>query len=357
MQTKDSPEMLGEPLQCAAAWQAKDLRAERRWVYELSEADVRELEGALEHTKREGIGVPAIRREHFPLPRLGGTLARVLRELEQGFGISLIRGLPIDKYSKQDAGTIFWGLGAHLGKSVAQNAYGDVLGHVRDLGKDWTKDMTARGYQTTAYQPFHNDSCDVVGLFCLRTAKAGGLSSIVSSVAIHNEMVRTRPDLAQVLYRPFHVDRRGEEAKGDAPYYITSIFNYYKGRLFNRFNRMYIESAQRFPEVPRLSPQQREALDLFDALCLDERLRFDMDFRKGDMQFLNNYVTLHSRTGYEDYPEPDRKRHLLRLWLFTPGLADIPEGLRMRYRDMDAWQENPRPPIYKFEEIMNISTH
>ena len=120
---------------------------------------------------------------------------------------------------------------------------------------------------------------------------------------------------------------------------------------------MYIESAQRFAEVPRLTAEQKEALDAFDALCTDPRLRFDMDFRFGDMQFLNNYVTLHSRTGYEDFPEPDRKRHLLRLWLFTAGLFDIPEALRMRYRDMDAWQKNPRAPIYKFEDIMNVSTH
>jgi hypothetical protein len=349
--------ILSKPLQSPAAWHADDLAADQRWVYELSGKDVSELEAALEHSKRINIAVPALKREHFPLPNMTNRLGAILRELEEGLGIVLVRGLPIERYTKQDAGTIFWGLGAHLGRAVAQNAYGDVLGHVRDLGKDWTKDMTARGYQTTAYQPFHNDSCDVVGLFCLRTAKSGGLSSIVSSVSIHNEMVRSRPDLARVLYEPFYVDRRGEQAAGDAPYYITAIFNFHRGRLFNRFNRMYIESAQRFSDVPRLTPEQKEALDLFDALCMDERLRFNMDFRQGDMQFLNNYVTLHSRTSYEDYPDPDKKRHLLRLWLFTPGLADIPDGLRMRYRDMDAWQKNPRPPIYSFEEIMNISTH
>jgi hypothetical protein len=349
--------MLAEPLQSPAAWRSADLATDKRWIYQLNQDDLAELDAALRETKRQNVGVPVIRKEHFPLPRLSQTLGGLLRELEEGLGIVLVRGLPMDHYSKQDAGTIFWGLGAHLGRAVAQNAYGDVLGHVRDLGKDWTKDMTARGYQTTAHQPFHNDSCDVVGLLCLRTAKQGGLSSIVSSVSIHNEMVKSRPDLARVLYAPFCVDRRGEQAAGDTPYYVTSIFNYHKGRLFNRFNRMYIESAQRFPEVPRLTAGQKEALDLFDALCLDERLRFDMNFNAGDMQFLNNYVTLHSRTGYEDYPEPDRKRHLLRLWLFTPGLADIPDSLRMRYRDMDAWQKNPKPPIYKFEEIMNISTH
>ena len=347
--------MLSEPLPSAAAWQAADLHAREDWIYRLTETDIAELDAALAETKRRNVGVPAIGKEHFPLARFGATLQGFRQELEHGRGIVLVRGLPMARYSKQDAGTIFWGMGAHLGRAVAQNAYGDVLGHVRDLGKDWTKDMSARGYQTTMHQPFHNDSCDVVGLLCLRAAKQGGLSSIVSSVSIHNEMIATHPDLARLLYERWYVDRRGEQAEGDTPYYITSVFNYYDGRLFNRFNRMYIESAQRFPEVPRLSPQQRQALDLFDALCMS--LRYDMDFHPGDMQFLNNYVTLHSRTDYQDFPEPDRKRHLLRLWLFTPGLSDIPEVLRMRYRDMDAWQKNPRPPIYKFEDVMSITEH
>lgn len=349
--------MLDKPLQCAAAWHAKDLAADRSWIHQLTGGEIDELDGALRWAQSRSIGIPQLRKEHFPLPTLADKLSKILHELEEGRGIALVRGLPIERYSKQDAGTIFWGLGMHLGRAVAQNAYGDVLGHVRDLGKDWTKDMNARGYQTRMHQPFHNDSCDVVGLFCLRTAKEGGLSSIVSSVAIHNEMVTTRPDLARALYGNFYVDRRGEQAEGDTPYYLTPIFNLHKGRLFNRFNRMYIESAQRFPEVPRLTGKQKEALDMFDALCMDPRLRFDMDFRFGDMQFLNNYVTLHSRTGYEDYPEPDRKRHLLRLWLFTPGLSDIPESLRMRYRDMDAWQKTPRAPIYSTDEMLNITTH
>jgi len=347
--------MLHEPLRCAAAWSAQELRNNPDWTYQLTAADIEELAAALAETKRRKVGVPDIRKEHFPLPRFGGTLLRFRKELEEGRGIVLVRGLPMDRFDKQDAGTIFWGMGVHLGRAVAQNAYGDVLGHVRDLKKDWTKDMSARGYQTTMHQPFHNDSCDVVGLLCLRTAKQGGLSSIVSSVSIHNRMIDTRPDLARLFYERWYLDRRNEQAEGDTPYYITSVFNYHNGRLFNRFNRMYIESAQRFVEVPRLTAAQIEALDLFDELCMT--LRYDMDFQPGDMQFLDNYVTLHSRTGYEDYPESDRKRHLLRLWLFTPGLADIPDELRMRYRDMDAWQAHPRPPIYKFEDMMNVSTH
>lgn len=346
-----------EPYQKPVAWLALDLKSNSRWLYTLTERDVAELDLALRETKRRGVGVPAISSGDFPLDRMAKTLGRIKEELEDGLGVVLIRGLPMERYSKQDAGTIFWGLGAYLGRAVAQNAYGDVLGHVRDIGKDWKSDMNARGYQTTSHLPFHNDSCDVVGLLCLRTAKSGGMSSIVSSVALHNEMMRRRPDLAKLLYQSFHVDRRGEQAEGDTPYYLTPIFNYYKSRLYIRYNRPYIESAQRFPGVPRLTAKQVEALDLFDTLCRDETLCYDMELQPGDMQLVNNYVVLHSRTEYEDFADPDKKRHLLRLWLFTSGLTDIPGSLQMRYRDMDAWQKNPRAPIYNLEEMMSITSH
>jgi len=340
-----------------SAWRAADLERKKRWVYELTASDIEQLEGALLETKRQGLEVPNIGVDDFPLGDLADRLSQILVELERGMGLALIKGFPMERFTKPDAGTIFWGIGAHFGQAVAQNAFGDVLGHVRDLGKDWTTDMTARGYQTTLYQPFHNDSCDVVGLLCLRTAKTGGLSSIVSSVSIQNFMIENRPELAKLLQESFYVDRRGEQMAGDLPYYLTPIFNYHAQKLFVRYNRMYIESAQRFDEVPQLTCEQIEALDLFDTLCHEEGLRYDMELEPGDMQFLNNYVALHSRTAFEDFPEPDQKRHLLRLWLFTPGLQDVPNVFRMRYRDMDAWQENPRQPIYKLDNVMNVSSH
>lgn len=346
-----------EPSDKLCAWTVADLARENSWQYNLTDGDIVELQTALDSVKRRKLGVPDITSKDFPLRGFGEKLRDILDELEEGRGVFLIHGLPMERYSKQDAGTIFWGIGAHLGRSVAQNAYGDVLGHVRDIGKDWTTDMNARGYQTTLHLPFHNNSCDIVGLLCLRTAKSGGLSSVVSSVSIHDKMMRQRPDLAKLLYEPFHVDRRGEEAAGDAPYYLTPIFNNHNGRLFIRYNRVYIESAQRFSEVPRLTPAQFEALDMFDALCRDESLRCDMELQPGDIQFVNNYVSLHSRTQYEDHQESDRKRHLLRLWLFTRGLSDIPEALKMRYRDMDVWQANPRAPIYDVDAIMNVANH
>ncbi len=340
-----------------AAWTSETLKKDKRWLYTLSPHDISELEAALACTKEQKQSVPSIRKEDFPLPALARKLADIRAELETGFGVALIQGLPVERYTKTDAGIIYWGIGTHLGRFAPQNAFGDVLGHVFDLGKNPRVDMTARGYQSSRMLPFHTDAADVVGLLCLRPAKAGGLSSIASSVAIHNEMASRRPDLLALLYQNYAYDRRGEEGPGEKPYTMAPIYTLHKGRLFNRFVRNYIESAQRFPEVPRLTAPQIAALDLLDELTQDPRFRFDMDFAPGDMQFLNNYVVLHSRTEYEDYLETDRKRHLLRLWLFTPGMPEIPDIYKERHQILKTWETNPRPPIYDVNEIMGVTNH
>lgn len=341
-----------------AAWTAADMSArESEWVIHLTEDHVAQLDAALAHTKALGLSVPTITKDTFPLGSLAATLDDVRQRLERGLGVVLLRGLPMTRYSKMDAGAIYWGIGMHLGRAVAQNAYGDVLGHVWDLGKDPKEDMTARGYQSRHRLPFHTDGADVVGLLCLRTARRGGLSSIASSMAIHNAMLQEHPELLARLYGAFAFDRRHEEAPGQAPFTMTHVFSWHNGRLFNRYIRSFINTAQRFPAAPRLTDADVAALDQFDAYSQDVRFRVDMELAPGDMQFLNNYVVLHSRTSYEDFPELERKRHLLRLWLFTPGLADVPESFRLRYLLTDTWAKTPRPPIYDVNQIMGVTTH
>lgn len=340
-----------------SAWKRQDVARNADWTVNLSVDDIAEIERALAAVKVRRIEIPHLSKADFELPGLARKLREVLRHLEDGIGFALVRGLPIERYSKADAARIYWGLGAHLGTAFAQNAQGDMLGHVRDLGADWKTEMKARGYQTRLHLPFHNDSTDVVGLLCLQQAKSGGASRIVSSAAIHNAFVAQRPDLWAVMCQPFCVDRRGEESAGQKPYYVTPCFNHLDGRLFVRYNRTFIESAQRFPDVPPLSAQQIEAMDLMDAMCNDPTFHFDMNFEPGDMQFLNNYVVLHSRGDYEDWPEPERKRHLLRLWLRTPGFQKLPPSFADRNADMTAWQQHPRPPIYDVSDIVSELSH
>jgi hypothetical protein len=194
-----------------------------------------------------------------------------------------------------------------------------------------SKDPNVRIYQTRERQNYHTDSCDVVGLLCLQPARAGGLSSLVSTVTIFNELRRRRPDLAQVLFEPIETDRRGEVPPGEKPFFRVPIFNWHAGLLTTIYHRPYIESARRFPEVPPLTALQVEALDWFDKLANDPALHFFMEFRAGDVQLVHNHTLLHDRTAFEDWPEPERRRHLLRLWLAPPQARALPPVFAQRF--------------------------
>lgn len=338
-------EMFDRPYQCAAAWKGPELARSSDWIYTLSRADVAEIDDALERVRSNRLAIPAISRADFPLPRLSAALAGILDQIETGRGFVVIRGLPVERLGEHDAAIAYWGIGTNFGEVPAQNMMGHRLAHVRAVGGDWDKNFNVRGYQTTSHLPYHSDKGDVVGLLCLHTAKAGGLSCIASSVAVHNEILRTRPDLLEVLYQPFHIDHRGEQLDGEDPYYAAPIFAVHKGRFFARFGMKYVESAQRFPEVPRLSDAQIEAMQLFHDLAMSDELRLDIEFRQGDMQFINNHLIVHSRTDYEDYPEPERRRHLLRMLLLTPGFTDLPDFARNLNDFIKAWGETTRESV------------
>lgn len=343
MDTTFTPIPAGAP----SAWRGRDLRDHpERWTLRLDAHDNDELRAALAHARARGAAIPGLTRADFPLPGLAPRLATMLDEVMDGRGFVLVRGIAIDRMPVEDAALVYWGIGAHLGEGRAQNAQGDLLGHVTDLGVDYRVDNNVRGYQTRLVLPFHNDALDVVALMCLHPARSGGLSRIVSSHAIHDTLLERRPDLLAVLYRPFHIDRRGEAPAGKPPCYAAPFFERFGGRLFARYNRSYAESSQRFADVPRLTAEQREAMDLVDALCADPDLHLDMALEPGDMQFVCNYSTLHSRTAYEDWPERERRRYLLRLWLDTGRLAALPASYVDRYEDMAIWQRTPRPPIF-----------
>jgi hypothetical protein len=311
-----------------------DLANSEEWLYRLTGDEIAELDQALEHTRARGLDIIGITREDFPLPRLGPVLDDIHRELLHGRGFVLLRGVPVGRYSIAEAAAVYWGIGAYFGRALSQNAKGHVLGHVRDLGYN-PDDPNVRIYQTTERQYFHTDSCDLVGLLCLRQARSGGLSAIVSSVTVFNEMLARRPDLLPVLFEPFETDRRGEVPAGMKPYFAVPVFNWHAGRLSTIYVRRYIESARRFPEVPPLTARQVEALDGFDSLLEDSALNLFMDFEPGDIQLLHNHQILHDRTGYVDWPEPPRKRHLLRLWLCPPDGRPLPDCFAPRYGSVE----------------------
>ena len=336
-----------QPCGQPGAWRGDQLKSQpERWILKLDAADNAELRQAVSAAKAQGLQIPGLNAAQFALPRLAPRLAGMLKELLHGQGFMVIEGFELDALSTQDAALAYWGLGAHLGRGRAQNAQGELLGHVTDLGVDYTNNPNVRGYQTARRLPFHNDSADVVGLMCLRTARSGGLSRIVSSKTLHDVLLERHPEVLATLYEPFHMDRRGEAPAGKLPYYSGPCFEWVEGRLFCRYNRSFIESAQRFAEVPRLTEAQKRAMQVMDELCADPALHLDMELKPGSMQFLCNYSVLHSRTAYEDYEDRDRRRYLLRLWLDTGLIPAIPASWADRFEDMERWQRNPMPPIF-----------
>jgi hypothetical protein len=247
--------------------------------------------------------------ESFPLPTAGAVLRRLAREVTDGAGFALLHGVPAD----DDTDLVCAGVGSYAGTIVPQGAQHAPVQHITDQGAD-PRAPTTRSYQHSGALGYHADPTDIVALLCIRPAKSGGLSGIVRSAAVHDELARTRPDLAQVLYQPWWRDLRtgdGPDSFHQRPVYARDR----RGRLSVSYGPDYISSAQRGAHVPPLSRAQRAAMAVLDQLNSDPRFSVTMDLRPGDMQFLNNHIILHSRTEYEDHPEPERRRDLIRLWL------------------------------------------
>ncbi|HSE18283.1 MAG TPA: TauD/TfdA family dioxygenase [Pyrinomonadaceae bacterium] len=323
MPTLDST--LPPEIRDASVWYGPEVAGRNDWIVRLSETEVAEVENAAQK-----LDLVALSAEDVPLPTLGPRLQGMLDEVLNGRGFVLIKSLPVERWTRCEAANAFLAIGVHLGNLRMQNAAGHLLGHIKDLGRS-SSDPNTRIYQTRERQTHHTDSCDVVGLLCLRAAKSGGLSSLVSSTTIFNEMRRRRPDLLSVLLRPIETDRRGEVPEGSKPYFNIPVFNYHDGLVSSIYQRQYIESARRFPGVEPLSPLQVEALDLFDELANDPKLNLMMELEPGDIQLVHNHTILHDRTAFEDYPEPERKRHLLRLWLAPTGARRLPEVFAERF--------------------------
>jgi hypothetical protein len=303
-----------QPSKRDSVWIGREVASRRDWVHELSVAEIDDLDRAIAHARATGKTLAQLSRDDFPLGVLARSVEDWLDALDGGRGFVLVRGVPVERYGETDASLAYWGLGLHLGRAVSQNAAGDLLGHVRDAGLS-RRDPTLRLYRTREPLGFHCDGSDIVGLLCLRPAKSGGTSRIASSAAIYNEILRRRPDLVSTLHEPFPFDRNGEEGPGQPPYFELPICREIDGRLRMFYIGWYIRDSQRHPQAPRLTHAQRAVIDLIDEIAADPGIHLEMDFRVGDIQWLKNAAILHARSEFEDHAEPERKRHLLRLWL------------------------------------------
>ena len=314
-----------------SVWYGRDLQPRTDWIRHFSATELAELDAAVRSFKASGTPLTDISPARFALPALGKSLSGILGEILEGRGFAMLRGFPVERYTREEQAIAYLGLGAWFGRARSQNAKGHLLGHVKDLGLD-ISDPKVRYYQTSRKLEYHTDSVDVVGLLCLKTAKAGGESFIASSMTLYNEVRARRPDLLPALFEPFPTDRRGEVPEGMQPWFEMPIFHWHAGRLTCIYVRQYIESAQQlFPQARRLTRAQVEAMDLLDALVNDPQIHLSMAFLPGDMQFLHNHQILHSRNDFENWPDPERHRHLLRLWLAPASARPLPEIFAPRY--------------------------
>jgi hypothetical protein len=315
------------PIDASAVWNASDVADASSWTVELTDEQRADIAAAARAAHAAGKTFTTITIDDFPLPTLTGVLDAVVQDLANGRGFVLLRRFPIDLLDEVETELAYVGLGLHLGTPVSQDAAGTILGHVRDERVERTG-PEVRLYRTRERQDFHTDGADIIGLLCLRTARAGGESKLASSYAVYNEILRRRPDLLEVLYEPMWWDRNGEESPGDDPAFPMPILHDVNGMPRVFYIGWYIRDAQRHAMVPRLTDGQRAALDLIETVANDPAFHVEMDFRPGDVQLLNNATILHSREAYEDDNDPAERRHLLRLWLSAHDFASVEGMLR-----------------------------
>ncbi len=325
--SETSPGPVGGP----GAWRGAEMANSDVWIEHLTEAEIAEVDAAIKAHAENDLSMADISPETFVLPTLGPRLKMILKNIVEGRGFVLLRGFPVERYSTTEAAVGYLGMGSYIGSFRPSNAKGHLLGHVRDIDRD-INDPTTRYYQTNRELEFHTDSVDIVGLLCLNAAKAGGASRIVSSVTLHDVMYERRPDLWRALFNAFPTDRRGEIPPGMKPWFDVPVFNWYNDQLTTIYVGQYIRSAQElFPEARRLTDIEVEAMAYFDQLCNDPEFYLSMDFQPGDIQLLHNHQILHARTDFEDWPEPERRRHLLRLWLAPDCGRPLPPVFEPRY--------------------------
>ncbi len=320
-------------LDIPAAWRGETLRSLSDQTFELTPVEIGEINQALERTA--GSRLESIDRDAFKLPNFSRTLANIQTDLENGTGVAIIRGFPIHEYDLEQAQRVFWGVCRHVGTPVSQSALGERIFSVRDAGYA-PDDPRARGPNTRKRLSYHTDRCDVIAFLCLRQARSGGENFVVSSVTLYNEMLENRPDLVEVLMQPFYHKRHNVDSGNDQAFCQQPIFSIHQGYFAANFLRVLIERAYSMPDAPSMTDAQRESLDYLEQLA--DRPDLHLKFRQepGDLLLLNNFVTFHRRTEFEDHAEPAQKRHILRIWLSVPNSRPLHPLFQANYGATEA---------------------
>ena len=319
--------MYRTPIDHPSAWNVADFTTPVDYTIEFDATQLRDIERAIQKIKAAGLGLDDLRREHFEVPSLRPVIDQIRYEIEDGRGFVVVRRLPVEVYSKDEIGMIFWGIGTHLGRGLSQSVLGDRLGHVKDFSRE---DPLARAYRNKQELSPHTDSCDLVGLACLRHAKSGGVSQLTSALTVHNVMLEEYPESLERLYRGYVFHRRGEEQPGDLPYtpYRVPVYSNTDGKVSARYVRTYVEAGEAAAGRP-MGVAELAVLDHFEEVTKRPELMLDFTLQPGEIYFINNYTILHARTAFDDGDaEEDRRRHLLRLWLEVPQMRPVHPHIR-----------------------------
>jgi alpha-ketoglutarate-dependent taurine dioxygenase len=302
-------------------WSGREMAPRTDWFHPLDESEKRELIEAVDRVRTAGITWIDMQRDAFRIPRLSARLATVADALENGCGIAALRGLPHAALGQEGLRHALWGIGLHMGTAVSQSRFGELLAEVRDYGEVLGQ-ATSRGYRAAGSLRFHTDRCDVVALACVRQGRSGGDNLVVNTPHVHNWLLEHNPEALDALHQPWYHSRQGEGQPHEKLWYRNPVFAVHKGRFTSQYSRAYVETADKFPELPRVTAEQWKVLDLLAELAVSEGFKTRME--PGDVQFLNNHVTYHARTAVEDWVEPEKKRMLYRLWLSMPQGRELP---------------------------------
>ena len=342
------------PLTGPSVWKGDDIKNSSRWIRDLAPSHIDALDAALKAV--QGKNWAELTRATFPLKGFEDLAADIAEELENGSGIMKLRGFPVEHYGEDDLRRMYYGLGTHIGTPVFQNRTGELMRAIRDegahVGRTYGQTRDQKGgtflssYARTLTNGglrFHTDRTDVVGLLCVRQAMKGGVSTIASTPAIHNAILAKRPDLLDALFTDYWRSRFGEEGTGKdgssttrATAYPLPIFGVVDGKFTSHYSLTFIEAAQLADDIPKLTPAQKEAIDMLMATA--QELCFEMTLEPGDLQLINSHVTYHGRTPFEDDADSGHDRLLLRLWLTMANNRPLPAGHEVLWQSIEAGQ-------------------
>ncbi|KAL1612590.1 hypothetical protein SLS60_000819 [Paraconiothyrium brasiliense] len=308
------PNGFPEKMEGKLVWDGKTLAGAYDWTYVLKDEQLAEIDEAVAYFQALDLPLSHINQETFPLAHLHGELRELSRELHSGHGFFVIRGLQVDKHTREENVIIYAGLSAHIAPQRGRQDHkyegksaDVVLAHIKDLSRSDPNKIIGSPAYTTDKQVFHTDSGDIVSLFALETALSGGASKLASTWQVYNEIARARPDLIHTLSTPWNYEifEKADKQWSERPLiHLVPAHDEAPQRVALQYGRRYFVgfgALPRSPQIPPITEAQAEALDTLHFT--GEKFCVNTEFQKGDIQYINNLAVFHARDGFTDSPE------------------------------------------------------